>query len=80
MSANLTNPSMAGVTRPLKSSPTRVRADRERAQAAALAELETARDVRLKKSERLRELRLAKENAAPVTVLKKAPRSTRRVK
>ena len=47
------------------SSPTRVRADRERAQIAALAELAKAQAVRRANSERLRQLRIASENKKP---------------
>lgn len=52
-------------TPPSQSSPTRVRADREKAQEAALAELANAQAARRAKSDQLRQLRLANQNVSP---------------
>lgn len=65
-------------TPPSQGSPTRVRANRERAQEAALAELANAQAAVRAKSERLRQLRIENENASPAVAKFMAARRSNR--
>ena len=76
----MSTPQAKQSTPPSQGSPTRVRADRQRAQEAALAELANAQAAVRAKSERLRQLRIENENVSPAVAKFMAARRDRLTK